>query len=150
MRAIIQKVSQASVTIEQKLHNEIGLGLLILLGVEDLDKEEDLEWMIRKISKMRIFPDENGLMNKSLQDVGGEALIISQFTLFASTKKGNRPSYLRASKPSVAIPIYETFLLEWEKETGIQAKAGIFGADMKVELVNDGPVTIFLDSKNKE
>ena len=150
MRAILQKVSHASVTIEEEIHNEIGVGLLILLGIEDRDTEQDIEWIIRKISKMRIFLDENGVMNRSLQDVGGEALIISQFTLFASTKKGNRPSYLRASKPSVAVPIYESFLLQWENETGIEAKAGIFGADMKVGLLNDGPVTIILDSKNKE
>jgi len=150
MRAIIQRVTEASVEINGNLHNKIQKGLLILLGVEDLDGKEDAEWIIRKISNMRIFDDERGVMNKSLIDIGGEVLIISQFTLFASTKKGNRPSYLRASKPDIAILLYEKFLLEWENQTSIKAKAGIFGADMKVSLLNDGPVTIMIDSKNKE
>jgi D-tyrosyl-tRNA(Tyr) deacylase len=150
MRAIIQRVTNASVTIDAKVHNEIKNGLLILIGIEDADGPEDIDWIIRKISNMRIFNDDQDIMNRSLIDVNGEALIISQFTLFASTKKGNRPSYLKASKPPVAIPIYETFLRQWANVTGIQAKAGIFGADMKVELINDGPVSIIIDSKNKE
>lgn len=150
MRAIIQRVKHASVEIEASLHNQINLGLLILLGIEENDEKEDASWLIRKISNMRIFNDENGIMNKSLKDVGGEILIISQFTLFASTKKGNRPSYIKAAKPEIAIPKYKSFLSQWDNETNIKSKAGVFGADMKVSLLNDGPVTIFLDSKNKE
>ena len=150
MRAIIQRVKHASVEIDASLHNEIQLGLLILLGIEESDDKEDASWIIRKVSNMRIFNDENGVMNKSLLDVAGEILVISQFTLFASTKKGNRPSYLRAAKPEVAIPIYKSFLSQWDRETKIISKAGVFGADMKVSLLNDGPVTISIDSKNKE
>ncbi|GLR18046.1 D-aminoacyl-tRNA deacylase [Portibacter lacus] len=149
MRAIIQRVKYASVEITGEIHNKIEHGILLLLGIEDADENEDTSWIIRKVSNMRIFNDEEGVMNKSLLDINGEILIISQFTLFASTKKGNRPSYIAAAKPEIAIPKYEHFLAEWEKETKIQAKAGVFGADMKVELLNDGPVTIFMDSKNK-
>ena len=150
MRAIIQRVKHASVKIEGSLHNKIGIGLLILLGIEETDNDEDASWVIRKISNMRIFNDAEGIMNKSLGDVGGEVLIISQFTLYASTKKGNRPSYIRAARPDVAIPLYNSFLGQWDNETNIKSKAGVFGADMKVSLLNDGPVTIFIDSKNKE
>ncbi|WP_235298520.1 D-aminoacyl-tRNA deacylase [Portibacter marinus] len=149
MRAIIQRVTEASVKIEGSIHNQISNGLMVLLGIEDADSHQDASWIIRKISQMRIFNDESGVMNKSLLDIQGEILIISQFTLFASTRKGNRPSYIQAAKPEVAIPIYHNFLEQWEKETAIQPKAGIFGADMKVKLVNDGPVTISIDSKNK-
>lgn len=150
MRAVVQRVKMASVTIDAKLHNEIEKGLLVLLGIENDDTDEDIDWVVRKVSNMRIFNDDEGVMNKSLLDIKGEVLIISQFTLFASTKKGNRPSYLRASKPPIAVPLYEHFLKEWEESTKIKAKAGVFGAEMKVSLLNDGPVTIIIDSKNKE
>lgn len=150
MRAIIQRVKKASVSIDAKVHNQIEEGMLVLLGIEDADTKEDIDWLIKKISKMRIFNDGAGIMNKSLLEVKGEALIISQFTLYASTKKGNRPSYLRASKPPIAIPLYESFLESWEETSQIKAKAGVFGADMQVSLVNDGPVTIIIDSKNKD
>ncbi len=150
MRAIIQRVKHASVTIDGLIHSNIERGILLLLGIENEDTREDIQWMIRKISQMRIFNDESGVMNLSLLDIKGEILVVSQFTLHASTKKGNRPSYLKAAKPDTAIPIYESFLYEFEQSTQILTKAGIFGADMKVELLNDGPVTIILDSKNKE
>ncbi len=150
MRAIIQRVSRASVQIDGKIHNKIDRGILLLLGIMDDDNQEDIIWLTRKISMMRIFNDENYVMNKSLIDINGQILIISQFTLHASTKKGNRPSYLKASKPEIAIPIYENFLHTFETETGIDTKSGVFGADMKVDLLNDGPVTIFIDSKMKE
>lgn len=150
MRAIIQRVTKASVTINGSVHNAIEKGILLLLGIENDDSKEDIVWLTRKVSMMRIFNDENGVMNKSMLEIAGEILVISQFTLHASIKKGNRPSYLKAAKPDIAIPLYELFLSEFKKETGLQTKAGVFGADMKVELVNDGPVTIFLDSKNKE
>lgn len=150
MRAIIQRVKKASVSIDAKVHNQIEEGMLVLLGIEDADTKEDIDWLIKKISKMRIFNDGAGIMNKSLLEVKGEALIISQFTLYASTKKGNRPSYLRASKPPIAIPLYESFLESWEETSQIKAKAGVFGADMQVSLVNYGPVTIIIDSKNKD
>lgn len=149
MRAIIQRVSESNVVINNAVHNSINTGLLILLGIENQDDKQDIDWLVRKISMMRIFNDENGIMNKSLIDVSGEVLVISQFTLQASTKKGNRPSYIKAAKHDIAIPLYEQFINTF-KATGIQTKSGIFGADMKVQLINDGPVTIFLDSKNKE
>lgn len=150
MRAVLQRVSQASVTIEGVKKVEIGWGLLILLGIEDADLEEDISWLSKKIVNMRIFNDSKGVMNESLLDVDGDAIVVSQFTLHASTKKGNRPSYIKAAKPDVAIPLYEKFVKQLEAELGKPVGTGEFGADMKVELLNDGPVTIILDSKNKE
>ncbi|MBT8320389.1 MAG: D-tyrosyl-tRNA(Tyr) deacylase [Eudoraea sp.] len=150
MRVVLQRVRYASVTISGEKTGEIGKGLLILLGIEDADTTEDIAWLSRKVVNLRIFNDEQGVMNRSVLEVGGEALVISQFTLHASTKKGNRPSYIRASKPEVAVPLYEAFLAQMEKDLGKPVAAGIFGADMKVELLNDGPVTIFIDSKNKD
>jgi D-tyrosyl-tRNA(Tyr) deacylase len=150
MRAVLQRVSQASVTIEGQVNGAITSGLLILLGIENADNLEDIQWLVRKIINMRIFNDENGVMNQSLMDIQGEALIISQFTLHASTKKGNRPSYIRAAKPDVAIPLYDAFVQEFNNMSGLKTATGIFGADMKVALLNDGPVTIIIDSKNKE
>lgn len=150
MRAVIQRVSQASVTIDGKCKSKIGVGLLILIGIENADTTEDIQWLCTKIAKIRIFNDEAGVMNLSVEDVGGEILVVSQFTLHASTKKGNRPSYIKASKPDIAIPLYEQFVSCLEKETGKKIQTGEFGADMKVELLNDGPVTILFDTKNKE
>ena len=150
MRALIQRVSEASVTIEGELKSEIKSGLLVLLGIEDTDTEEDITWLSSKISKLRIFDDANGVMNKSVVDVDGEAIVVSQFTLHAGTKKGNRPTYIKASKPDLAIPMYEKFLLQFTKDFGKEIGSGEFGADMKVALINDGPVTIWIDSKNKE
>lgn len=150
MRVLIQRVSHASVEIEGKINGEIGQGVLILLGVEHEDSREDINWLIPKILKLRIFDDEHGVMNKSVLDVAGEILVISQFTLHASTRKGNRPSYIKAAKPDVAIPLYEKFVEEMEIQAGRKVETGIFGAHMHVELVNDGPVTIWIDSKNKE
>ena len=150
MRVVIQRVSEASVVIDGSIKSEMGTGLMILLGIEEEDGQEDIAWLVRKSANLRIFPDEEGVMNKSLHDVGGEALIVSQFTLHASTKKGNRPSYIKAAKPDVSIPLYESFVKAFEKELGKEVKTGAFGADMKVSLVNDGPVTIVIDSKNKE
>jgi D-aminoacyl-tRNA deacylase len=150
MRAVVQRVTQASVTIEGEVKSTIETGVLILLGIEEADAKEDIDWLCNKIVKMRIFNDENGVMNLSLQDVDGEALVISQFTLHASTKKGNRPSYIKAAKPDVAIPLYERFLSHMELTLGKSVGSGIFGADMKVSLLNDGPVTILIDSKNRE
>ena len=150
MRIVLQRVSQASVGIDNKIISAIKEGVLILLGIEDADTSEDIEWLCNKIVKMRIFNDKNGVMNLSLQDIDGEALVISQFTLHASTKKGNRPGYIKAARPEVAIPLYEEFIREFEKTLGKKVGAGVFGADMKVSLLNDGPVTIILDSKNKE
>lgn len=150
MRAVIQRVSWAHVTVEGKRTAEIEMGLLVLLGVEDADTVEDIEWLSRKIANLRIFNDEDGVMNKSAIEVGGEAIVVSQFTLHASTKKGNRPSYIRASKPEVAIPLYEKFVEQLEHDLGRKVGTGIFGADMKVALLNDGPVTIFIDTKNKD
>lgn len=149
MIAIIQRVSESSVKIEGKIKAEIGLGLMILLGIEDADGPEDIEWLSKKIVNLRIFPDENEVMNRSLLDVNGEILLISQFTLHASTKKGNRPSYIKAAKPDVAIPIYEKMIVALETELGKSIGTGVFGADMKVSLINDGPVTIVMDTKNK-
>ena len=149
MIAVIQRVSESSVKIEGKIKAEIGRGLMVLLGIEDADGEEDSEWLSKKIVNLRIFPDENGVMNRSLLEVGGELLLISQFTLHASTKKGNRPSYIKAAKPDVAIPIYEKMIVALETELGKSIGTGEFGADMKVSLINDGPVTIVMDTKNK-
>ena len=149
MRVVIQRVSQASVTIENKVNAEIGLGLLILLGIEEEDSQDDIDWLCGKVSRLRIFNDENGVMNRSLLEVEGDAIVVSQFTLHASTKKGNRPSYIKAAKPETAIPLYEKFVQQLEKELGRKVSTGEFGADMKVQLINDGPVTILIDSKNK-
>ena len=149
MRAVVQRVSEASVSIDRQMHSFIGTGLLVLLGVEAVDGEGDIKWLARKIINMRLFEDADGVMNKSLMDIEGEILIVSQFTLFASTKKGNRPSYIRAAKPDISIPIYEKFVLEMTK-SGLKTKTGVFGADMKVAMINDGPVTIIVDTRNKE
>ena len=150
MRVVIQRVTKAAVAIDGKIHAEIGKGLLVFLGIENADSIEDIEWLSGKIVNLRIFDDENGVMNVSVKDNAGEILIISQFTLHASTKKGNRPSYIKASKPEIAIPLYERFLGQLANELGKEIKSGVFGADMKVELMNDGPVTIVIDTKNKE
>lgn len=150
MRVVIQRVSEASVTIDNKINGQIELGLLVLVGVEDSDTAEDIQWLCNKIVNLRIFNDANGVMNCSVKDVDGSILLISQFTLHASTKKGNRPSYIRAAKPDIAIPIYESFKSVLAEELGKPIQTGIFGADMKVALLNDGPVTILIDSKNKE
>lgn len=150
MRAVIQRVSQSSVVIGGVCHGEIGTGLNILIGIEESDGEEDIDWLCRKIVNLRIFDDNDGVMNKSVLDIDGDILVISQFTLFASTRKGNRPSYIRAAKPDISIPVYEKFLTTLENILGKQVKKGIFGADMKVTIVNDGPVTILIDTKNKE
>jgi D-tyrosyl-tRNA(Tyr) deacylase len=150
MRAVIQRVSKASVAIDGKIYSQIGEGLLVLLGVEDADTKEDIEWLAGKMVSLRIFNDENGVMNVSVKDKAGEILLVSQFTLFASTKKGNRPGYSRASKPEIAVPLYEEMIRQLSNELGRQVKTGVFGADMKVELLNDGPVTIIIDTKNKE
>jgi len=150
MRAVIQRVSDASVTIDEKVTGAIKTGLLVFLGIEDADTTEDIQWLSGKIVNLRVFNDENGVMNKSLLDINGDILLVSQFTLHASTKKGNRPSYIRASKPIVAIPLYEQMIAQLEKDLGKKIQTGIFGADMKVQLLNDGPVTIVIDTKNKE
>jgi D-tyrosyl-tRNA(Tyr) deacylase len=150
MRVIIQRVSQASVTVERQKTADIQKGLLVLVGIEDADTQEDIDWLTGKIIKMRIFGDENDVMNCSVQDVDGDIIVVSQFTLHASTKKGNRPSYIKAAKPDFAIPMYENFVKSLEKEFGKKIQTGIFGADMKVNLLNDGPVTIVVDSKNRE
>jgi D-aminoacyl-tRNA deacylase len=150
MKAVIQRVSKASVTIGGNINSSINKGLLVLAGIEDADTDEDIEWLSQKITCLRIFDDENGVMNISVKETGGDILLVSQFTLHASTKKGNRPSYIKASKPEVAIPLYEKLITQLEKELGKKVQTGVFGADMKVELLNDGPVTIVMDSKNKE
>lgn len=150
MRAVIQRVSEASVTIEGAVHAAIGTGFMILVGIEETDTHEDIEWLSKKIAELRVFADDEGKMNLSLRDIDGEILLISQFTLHASTKKGNRPSYIKAAKPDVAIPLYEKFIAGVSLAIGKTVKTGAFGADMKVTLVNDGPVTIIIDSKNKE
>lgn len=150
MKTVIQRVSEASVTINKAVKSSINKGLLILVGFEDEDTSEDLEWMCGKIARLRIFGDKNGAMNLSVMDIDGEILIVSQFTLHASTKKGNRPSFIKAAKPDVAIPLYEKFITLLEKETNKKIHTGEFGADMKVALINDGPVTITINSKNKE
>jgi len=148
MKAVLQRVSHSSVTVEGEVVSSIGNGLLVLLGVGYEDTMDDISWLVRKISQMRIFPDENGVMNLSVMDVGGEILVVSQFTLMASCKKGNRPAYIAAATPDIAIPMYESFCERLSEAIGKPVGRGVFGADMKVELLNDGPVTICLDSKN--
>jgi D-tyrosyl-tRNA(Tyr) deacylase len=150
MKAVIQRVTKASVTIEGEKVASIDSGLLILLGIVNDDTQEDIEWLSKKIANLRIFNDENNVMNKSLIDIGGDAIIVSQFTLHASTKKGNRPSYIQAAKPDIAIPLYEKFISDFENVTQKKVQTGRFGADMKVELLNDGPVTIIIDTKDKK
>lgn len=150
MRVVIQRVGHASVTVAKKITGEIGTGLLAFVGIEDADGEEDIAWLSGKITNLRIFNDAEGVMNKSVKEVEGGILLVSQFTLHASTKKGNRPGYSKASKPEAAIPLYEKMIRQLEADLGKKIQTGIFGADMKVELLNDGPVTILLDSKNKE
>jgi D-tyrosyl-tRNA(Tyr) deacylase len=150
MKVVIQRVSSASVTIDENTVADIQKGLLVLIGIEDADTQEDSNWLVGKIVNLRIFGDENDVMNLSVKDTQGDIIVVSQFTLHASTKKGNRPSYLRASKPEVAIPLYENFVKQMEKELGKKVQTGQFGADMKVSLLNDGPVTILIDSKNRE
>lgn len=150
MRAVVQRVQRASVRISDRVEGEIGPGVLVFLGIEDSDESEDIAWLSKKIANLRIFNDSDGVMNISLHDNKGGALVISQFTLHASTRKGNRPSYIRAAKPNVAIPLYEQFVTQLEEDLGRTVSTGIFGADMQVELVNDGPVTIVIDTKNKE
>ena len=150
MKAVIQRVARASVMINGAVHAKIGDGLLVLLGIEDADDMDDLEWLSNKIVNLRIFNDEYGVMNISVQDIKGEILLVSQFTLHASTKKGNRPSYIKASKPDIAIPIYEKMIKQLSEDLGQSIKTGEFGADMKIELLNDGPVTIVVDTKNRE
>lgn len=150
MRVLIQRVKRASVTIEGNIKSRIDKGLLVLLGIEDSDSKEDVIWLCNKIANLRIFNDANGIMNLSLKDINAQVLVVSQFTLFASTKKGNRPSYIRAAKPDIAVPIYELFCKELEQTTNKKIETGSFGADMDVELINDGPVTIWIDSREKE
>lgn len=150
MRAVIQRVSKASVTIDEKVHSQISCGLLVLVGIEDADTEEDIEWLSGKIVNLRIFDDAASVMNESVKDKNGDILLVSQFTLHASTKKGNRPSYIKASKPDIAIPLYEKMIQQLTADLGKPVGTGVFGADMKVELLNDGPVTIVMDTKNKE
>jgi D-aminoacyl-tRNA deacylase len=150
MRAVIQRVINASVTINKQLFSEIQKGLLIFVGIEDSDSEDDINWICNKISNLRVFNDSNSVMNLSVINISGELLVVSQFTLHAAIKKGNRPSYLRASKPEVAIPLYTNFIKQLSVCSGLPVKTGLFGADMKVAMVNDGPVTIIMDSKNKE
>lgn len=150
MRTVIQRVTNASVTVEAKVVSEIQKGLLVFVGIEEADTQEDLDWLVTKITQLRIFNDENEVMNLSVQDIDGDVLVVSQFTLHAATKKGNRPSYIKAAKPDIAIPMYERFVKALESKLGKKVPTGIFGADMKVLLLNDGPVTIQMDSKNKE
>lgn len=150
MRVLIQRVKKASVTVEGELISLINKGLLVFVGICDEDSQEDIEWLTKKIANIRLFDDKNGVMNLSVADIDGEVLAVSQFTLMASTKKGNRPSYIKAAKPDISIPLYEQFCNELEIALNSPIKRGIFGADMKVELINDGPVTIFIDSKNRE
>jgi len=150
MRAVIQRVTKASVTIDEVIRGKIGDGLVVLIGIEDADSEEDINWLSNKMVNLRIFNDEEGVMNKSVLEISGSILLISQFTLHANTKKGNRPSYIKASKPDVAIPLYEKLIAQLKTDLGKEIETGIFGADMKVELLNDGPVTIIIDTKNRE
>ena len=150
MRIVIQRVSEASVTVDNTVTGAVGLGLMVLVGIEDPDSLEDIQWISKKIVQLRIFNDEKGVMNKSLKDVSGEILLISQFTLHAVTKKGNRPSYIKASKPEIAIPLYEKLIQQLQEDLGKPIATGIFGADMKIRLLNDGPVTIIIDSHQKE
>ena len=149
MIAVIQRVTSASVEVSSAMHASIGPGLLVLVGIEDADGEEDIKWLSTKVVNLRIFNDESGIMNKSLLETGGDIMMVSQFTLHASTRKGNRPSYLRAAKPAIAIPLYESVIKETETALGRKIQTGVFGADMKVSLVNDGPVTIIIDTKNR-
>lgn len=150
MKAVIQRVQHASVTIEGEIKSGIKQGLLVLIGIEDTDNHEDIEWLTKKIANLRVFDDENGVMNRSVIEIAGEIMVVSQFTLHASTKKGNRPSYIKAAKPNIAIPVYESFCREMEIQINKKVATGTFGADMKIELLNDGPVTILIDTKNKE
>lgn len=150
MKTVIQRVSSASVTIDSQIVAKISQGLLIFVGIEDADNQEDINWLTSKIANLRIFADANDVMNLSVKDIDGEVIIVSQFTLHAATKKGNRPSYIKASKPEIAIPLYESFISQFEKEFEKKVQTGQFGADMKVALINDGPVTIIIDTKNKE
>ena len=150
MKSVIQRVSESSVTINNEIVAQIQQGLLVLVGIEDADNQDDINWLTSKIANLRIFGDENEVMNLSLKDINGEIIVVSQFTLHAATKKGNRPSYIKASKPEIAIPLYESFVKQMEIELGKKIQTGQFGADMKVSLVNDGPVTIIIDTKNKE
>ncbi|SEA59701.1 D-tyrosyl-tRNA(Tyr) deacylase [Flavobacterium gillisiae] len=150
MKIVLQRVSSASVTIEDKVVADIQKGLLILVGIEDTDGQEDIDWLVGKITKIRVFDDENHVMNLSVQDIDGDIIVVSQFTLHANTKKGNRPSYIKAAKPDVSIPLYENFVKKLDIELGKKIQTGVFGADMKVSLLNDGPVTIIIDSKNRE
>jgi D-tyrosyl-tRNA(Tyr) deacylase len=150
MKVVLQRVTSASVIVEDKIVGEIQKGIVVLVGIEDADLQEDIDWLVTKITQLRIFGDENGVMNLSVEEVNGDVLVVSQFTLHAATKKGNRPSYIKAARPEVAIPIYEKFVNTLESKLGKKVPTGIFGADMKVALLNDGPVTIIIDSKNKE
>ena len=150
MRIIIQRVREASVTIDNQLYSSINQGVMILVGIEEADDDEDIAFLTKKVVNMRIFDDENGVMNRSILDIHGEILVVSQFTLHASTKKGNRPSYIKTAKPDISVPLYEKFCTELSLALGKQVKTGVFGADMQCALINDGPVTIFMDSKNKE
>lgn len=149
MKAVIQRVNEASVTIEGNVVAQINQGLLILIGIEDSDNQEDINWLTTKIANLRILADENEVMNLSVKDINGDIIVVSQFTLHAATKKGNRPSYLKAAKPEIAIPVYENFVSQMENEIGKKVQTGQFGADMKVALINDGPVTIIIDTKNR-
>lgn len=150
MRAVVQRVSRASVTVEEKIISSIDKGILVLLGIENSDTQEDIDWLSRKIANLRIFNDSEGVMNNSVLDISGDVIVVSQFTLYAATKKGNRPSYIKAAKPEVAVPIYEAFVSSIELHLGKKVGTGVFGADMKVDLLNDGPITIIMDTNNKE
>lgn len=150
MKAVIQRVSSASVTIDNKISAQIKAGLLIFIGIETADSQEDIQWLCSKVANLRIFADENEVMNKSVKDIDGEILVVSQFTLHASTKKGNRPSYIKAAKPEISVPLYESFLIQMKVNLGKPIRSGTFGAEMKIALLNDGPVTILMDTKNKE
>ena len=150
MRVVLQRVTHASVEIDGVLHSQIGIGLLVLLGIEPIDTQEDADWLVKKIAALRIFDDENGVMNRNVVDVDGQILVVSQFTLMASYKKGNRPSYIRAARPEVAVPLYEYFVEQMNKTTGKPVETGVFGADMQVSLLNNGPVTITMDTHNNE
>jgi D-tyrosyl-tRNA(Tyr) deacylase len=150
MRVLLQRVSEASVTIAGNVTAKIGMGLLVLVGIEEADADADIDWLSGKIARLRIFPDEQGVMNRAITEIGGDLLVVSQFTLHAMTAKGNRPSYIRAARPETAIPLYEKFKAALERDTGKRVASGTFGADMKVALINDGPVTIWIDSKGKE
>lgn len=150
MRILVQRVQSASVTIKEELYSKIDQGLLLLVGIEDSDNQEDIDWLCKKVSQLRIFDDENGVMNLSVKDINGDMLIVSQFTLHSKTAKGNRPSYIKAAKPDISIPLYEQFCKSMEVVLGKEVKTGVFGADMQISLINDGPVTIWMDSKEKD